>query len=383
MDHAHPGPDFRTLFESSPGLYLVLSPDLTIVAVSDAYLAATMTERAAIVGRGIFDVFPDNPDDPATEGVRNLKASLERVRRDRVADAMPVQRYDIRRPESEGGGFEQRFWSPVNTPVPASDGSLAYIIHRVEDVTEFMRVKQQGAALEGKAAAMEAEIYQRSQQVAEASRRLKELDALKSQFFANVSHELRTPLALILGPTERLLGSGTLPEPAARDLSGVVRNARLLLKHVNDLLDASKLEAGKTSLAYADLDLAQLVRRVAAHFDSLSSERRIAVTLQTPDHLAAQADPDKLQRVLLNLFSNAFKFTPPGGRVRCTLRADATGIPRHDRGGRLGAGRARQSTARRCSSGSASSRAGRRAASAAPGWGSPSRSTSCSCTTAP
>src|SRR6185295_6386554 len=110
-------PDFRLLFEGAPGLYLVLLPDLTIVAVSDAYLRATMTERAAILGRGLFDVFPDNPDDPGATGVRNLRASLDRVRQNRIPDAMAVQKYDIRRPESEGGGFEERFWSPVNSPV--------------------------------------------------------------------------------------------------------------------------------------------------------------------------------------------------------------------------------------------------------------------------
>ena len=108
-------PDFRVLFESVPGLYLVLAADLTIVAVSDAYLRVTMTERDQILGREIFDVFPDNPDDPAADGVRNLSASLNRVLKNRAVDAMAVQRYDIRRPLSEGAGFEERYWSPVRT----------------------------------------------------------------------------------------------------------------------------------------------------------------------------------------------------------------------------------------------------------------------------
>src|SRR5581483_1422507 len=106
-------PDFRALFESAPGLYLVLTPELTIVGASDAYLRATMTERAAILGRHLFDVFPDNPDDPGADGVGNLRASLERVLASRAADVMAVQKYDIRRPESEGGGFETRYWSPA------------------------------------------------------------------------------------------------------------------------------------------------------------------------------------------------------------------------------------------------------------------------------
>ena len=115
-------PDFRSLFESAPGLYLVLMPDLTIVAVSEAYLNATMTERDAILGRGIFDVFPDNPDDRAATGVRNLRTFLGRAFRDKEPDTMAVQKYDVRKPESAGGGFEVRYWSPVNSPVLGADG---------------------------------------------------------------------------------------------------------------------------------------------------------------------------------------------------------------------------------------------------------------------
>jgi PAS domain-containing protein len=108
-------PDFRALFEAAPNLYLVLSPALIIVAVSDAYCRATLTERDDILGRHLFDVFPDNPDDPAATGVNNLRASLVRVLQFRRPDAMAVQKYDIRRPETEGGGFEERYWAPLQT----------------------------------------------------------------------------------------------------------------------------------------------------------------------------------------------------------------------------------------------------------------------------
>ena len=138
-------PDFRALFEAAPGLYLALKPDLTIAAVSDAYLRATMTERGKILGRGIFEVFPDNPNDPKATGTRNLRASLERVLRERRPDTMAVQKYDIRR--AEDGAFEERHWSPVNIPVLGRDGEAAYIIHRVEDVTEFVALKRRGAEL--------------------------------------------------------------------------------------------------------------------------------------------------------------------------------------------------------------------------------------------
>ena len=172
--------DFRALFESAPGLYLVLTPDFCIVAVSNAYLDATMIKREDMLGRGIFEVFPDNPGDPDATGVRNLRASLERVKQFARADTMAVQKYDIRRPESEGGGFEERYWSPLNSPVTGPDGQVEYIIHRVEDVTEFIRLKHAGRerektneALRVRSEQMESEVYLRAQEVAAANRQLR------------------------------------------------------------------------------------------------------------------------------------------------------------------------------------------------------------------
>ncbi len=139
-------PDFRRLFEGAPGCYLVLSPELEIVAVSDAYLAATMTRRDTIVGRQLFEVFPDNPDDPTATGVANLRDSLTRVLAEGRPHRMATQRYDIRRPEADGGGFEERHWLPVNSPIRGDDGEVLYILHHVEDVTDVERLKAAGAA---------------------------------------------------------------------------------------------------------------------------------------------------------------------------------------------------------------------------------------------
>jgi PAS domain S-box-containing protein len=145
MRNFDPSTDFKALFESAPNLYLVLTPDLRIVAVSDAYCRATMTDRGTILGRGIFDVFPDNPTDTTSTGVDNLRASLERVLKFRRPDAMAIQKYDIRKPETEGGGFEVRHWSPLNSPVLDKNGDASWIIHRVEDVTELVQLQARGA----------------------------------------------------------------------------------------------------------------------------------------------------------------------------------------------------------------------------------------------
>lgn len=137
-------PDFRALFESSPGLYLVLLPDLTIAAVTDAYLNATMTKRESILGKNLFEVFPDNPNDPTADGTFNLRASLDQVLNKRRPHTMAIQKYDIKRPDSEGGEFVERYWSPMNFPIFDQNHNIAYILHRVEDVTEFVHLQKQG-----------------------------------------------------------------------------------------------------------------------------------------------------------------------------------------------------------------------------------------------
>lgn len=149
-----------------------------------------------------------------------------------------------------------------------------------------------------------------------------QLDQLKTNFFANVSHELRTPLALIFAPVEHLLQT-TKDQAARRELTVVRRNALLLHKHVNDLLDVSKLEVGRLDLHYSRLDLAAMARAMANIFESVVGERGIQVVLQTPDEVVAEVDGDKVQRVFMNLLSNAFKYAPNDSTVRLALGEDA------------------------------------------------------------
>jgi PAS domain S-box-containing protein len=177
---------YRALFESAPGSYLVLTPDdYTIVAVSDAYLRATMTTRAEIMGRTIFDVFPDDPADPTADGVGLVRASLERVRASGETDVMAVLRFPVARPEAAGGGFEERFWSPVNAPVTGPDGELAYIIHRAEDVTEYVRNKRDSGGFAAAEATppsreemIEVDIVLRGRELARANERLLQTQAV-------------------------------------------------------------------------------------------------------------------------------------------------------------------------------------------------------------
>jgi serine phosphatase RsbU (regulator of sigma subunit) len=173
---AAPQIDYRAVFAATPSPYLLLTPDFVAVDVNDAYLRVTGRTREELIDRDIFDVHPDNPADPEADGVRNLRASLERVLRTKSPDTMAVQKYDI--PASDPSGvFRPMWWSPVNTPVLGSDGDVLWIIHRVEDMTAFVlthpeRPSTDDPGLEHEA--MEVELYTRAQELQRFNEELRE-----------------------------------------------------------------------------------------------------------------------------------------------------------------------------------------------------------------
>jgi signal transduction histidine kinase/AmiR/NasT family two-component response regulator len=313
--------DFRALFESAPGCYLVLDRELVIVAVSDAYLHATMTRREEILGRGLFEVFPDNPDDPEATGVGNLRASLDRVRHHRVPDTMAVQQYDIRRPDAEGGGFETRYWSPLNTPVLGADGELVYIIHRVEDVTEFVRLQERGTQQQQRNARMEQEILRRSKELQDANRQLRAADAAKSEFLSRMSHELRTPLNAILG-FGQLLELDELSDQQHDSLAHMLSGARHLLALINEVLDIAAIEAGGLSVSLEPVAVAEVVSLIRPLADQ---HRILLVGPDQPCDEHVLGDRQRLKQILLNLLSNAVKYNRVGGRVELACDRVAAG----------------------------------------------------------
>lgn len=209
MQHKVDAKDFRNLFVLAPELYLVLlsdGPKFTIVAASDAYTHQIKIKREEILGKGIFDIFPNNINDPMTSWIRDLRSSLNRVVEFRAADFMAMHEYDIYRPELEGGGIEKRYWSPENSPVLDSEGRVVYIIHRVEDVTQIAGLKQRNTKPEGPkeelrpiSDKMESEILSQARKIQEANQKLRESYeefAKKERALAalNVHDELQTQL---------------------------------------------------------------------------------------------------------------------------------------------------------------------------------------------
>lgn len=359
MARSDPAIDFKAVFDAAPGPYLLLcanSPTYTIADVNQAYLRATGTDRSSILGRSLFEVFPENPSPQAENGESDLRISLDRVLREGAADVMGVQRYDI--PLRDGSNrFEIRYWSPVNTPVKDADGRISCILHRVEDITDFIVArKDRSSAILGRPGTvrardnLEAEVRRSgvdlkdanrrlkamSEQLVEANTRLENLDRLKTEFFANVSHEFRTPLTLMLGPLEDLIARPLANEDRLL-VEGAQRNALRLQKLVNALLDFSRLEEGRVKARFEDTNLAEMTAELASHFDSACSDAGLVLRIDCPPMDAlVSVDREMWEKIVLNLISNAFKFTLQGeiavqlrevlGMAELTVRDTGVGI---------------------------------------------------------
>jgi PAS domain-containing protein len=136
--------DYEAVFDATPGFYLVLDKECNILGVNEAYLHATQTTRD-IVGRNLFDVFPENPNDPTEKGEENVRGAVQRVLASGKKDVLPVQKYDITAPD---GSFVTRYWSPLHMPIFDKNKNLKCILHRVEDVTALMTANDQVANLD-------------------------------------------------------------------------------------------------------------------------------------------------------------------------------------------------------------------------------------------
>jgi PAS domain S-box-containing protein len=313
---------FRSLFESVPGAYLVLKPDLTIAAVSDAYLKATMTTRETILGRGVFEVFPDNPGEPGANGVANRRASLDRVLETKAADTMAIQKYDVRRPD---GVFEERYWSPVNSPVLGADGQVEYIVHRVEDVTDFVKQKQKPngeseIGMRTRMEQMEAEIFRSSHEIQAANERLREANHELESFSYSVSHDLRAPLRHIDGFVDRLSNIPAVgtDEKSKRYLQIISQSARHMGNLIDDLLVFSRM--GRAEMRATKVDLGKMVNDVIMEVAEETKQRNIDyVADRLPE---VHGDPAMLHQVFVNLIGNAVKYTRTRERaeigVSCT-----------------------------------------------------------------
>ncbi|MFF3634185.1 PP2C family protein-serine/threonine phosphatase [Streptomyces sp. NPDC002250] len=164
--------DYAAVFQALPGAVALLTPDLVFADANLAWLRQAGRSRDQVVGRYLFDAFPDSPRDPSASGARNLEASLRAVLANREINTMDLQRYDVESAQRPGQ-WEERYWSSVNAPVFAPDGHVALVIHRVEEVTELLRATSRPDGPRQ----MEAELFSRMRQLHEVNERLRRAHA--------------------------------------------------------------------------------------------------------------------------------------------------------------------------------------------------------------
>lgn len=203
-----------------------------------------------------------------------------------------MRNLEVRRKRKDGSIIDVAL---AVSPIKDNADNVIGFLHLAKDITEKKRYEQ----------------------------RLKELDKMKSDFVSNVSHELRTPLTSIKGSVDNMLDgiTGPLSEKQMRYLTRIKSNADRLARLINDILDLSKIEAGKIDLRPASLSLLSLTQEVTESVRPVAAEKLISLEVATPDpHITAWADRDKVTQVLMNLISNAVKFSPSHGKVTVAIQ---------------------------------------------------------------
>jgi PAS domain S-box-containing protein len=207
-----------------------------------------------------------------------------------------IRNLEVRRKRKDGTIIEAAL---AVSPVQDKDGHIIGFLHLAKDITEKKRYEH----------------------------RLKELDKMKSDFVSNVSHELRTPLTAIKGSVDNMLDgiTGPLNEKQGRYLTRIKSNSDRLTRLINDILDLSRIEAGKIDLKSANLSVVQLAKEVADVLRTVAAEKLISLEVTSPDGgVNAWADRDKVTQVLMNLIGNAVKFTPQHGKVSVAVEKNGS-----------------------------------------------------------
>ncbi len=326
--------DYAKLLGNLPGLYLILSTDLKIITANDAYASATMIDKHQVVGKGLFEVFPDNPDDKNADGVSNLSKSLNSVLKNKRTHSMAIQKYDIQKPD---GTFEVRYWSPMNVPVLNENNEIECIIHRAVDVTESvvlkneqLKNKRKTADLEKKVLELETETRNRTreiqklndeleQKIEERTKLLMESEALLRdqnalltsqnkelrQYTYITSHDLQEPLRTLVSFSDLLQKKygDTLDEKGKRYIQFISQASNRMKELVKVLMDYSRV--GQES-KLVQVDCNETINDVLNDLSLIIQETKATISVEQLPIINAYSV--ELRQLFQNLISNALKF---------------------------------------------------------------------------
>ncbi|GAA0411035.1 hypothetical protein GCM10009530_74430 [Microbispora corallina] len=322
--------DYAALFAAVPSPCLVMTPDMTIVAVNQAYLDACGRRREELLGRHVLDSCAHDHADPGRRrALRNLEASLRRARATGKPDVMAPQRCAM--PVSGAGGLsEGRYWSTVNSPVFGSNGAVVLFVHRTEDVSAFL---QQFRGSRSPMSPYATETHDLNEQVREAATYAERLLDRQRQFAADASHELRTPLAALRLQVEE---AQLHPDHVdLRDLLGhLAGDLDRLAAIVDDLLLLATIEVDADE-ELEEVNLTSLVETVAARWAGSCDVR-----LDLEPAVTVDAASWQLTRLLAGLFDNARRHAArrlkvdlrrAGGHAELAVADDGHGVSPDDR----------------------------------------------------
>lgn len=290
---------FKVLFESVPGLFLVLLPDFTIYAVSDDFSKAIMKKREDMIQRFLFDVFPGNPDTPTADVAANLLLSLNNVLHHKTLHTLSfIQKYSSDTPDEV---LEERYWNLINKPVLNSRNEIIYIIHRAEDITNF--IHRQNAEL---AAAKELQSGgEKSNDILSNS-----LNELKSRFVSMASHEFRTPLSTILSSASLIESYNQQDQVEKRNkhTDRIKASVKNLTDILDDFLSLENLEMGKVTVHEEPFNIPALSQDIIQEVTGRLKPRQI-IHYSHSGEQETTGDKKIFRDILYNLLSNAIKYS--------------------------------------------------------------------------